>query len=143
MSNTDETGVRIQTGDELMEALKEILDRRTSTSEMIDIAKQLGFTDEEYISSAHRLDQAVKSLLRPAIDTIELVVRIEDELTSIAPHSREHQIYVERAAKAIDYVNAAVGEIDDWLSGLRSVEERKRREERADKLSDLRREMHR
>lgn len=142
MRNTNETGVRIQTGDELMESLKEILDRRTSTSEMIDIAKQLGFTSEEYISSAHRLDQVAKSL-RPAIDAIELVVRIEDELTSIAPHSREHQIYVERAAKAIDYVNAAVGEIDDWLSGLRSAKERKRRKERADKLSDLRREMHR
>lgn len=142
MRDTDETGVRIQTGDELMEALKEILDRRTSTSEMIGIAKQLGFTSEEYISSANRLDQVAKSL-RPAIDAIELVVRIEDELTSIAPHSREHQIYVERAAKAIDCVNAAVGEIDDWLFGLRSAKERKRREERADKLSDLRREIHR
>lgn len=71
--------------------------------------------------SACRLGQAVKSLLRPASDAIELVVRIEDELTSTAPRSREHQIYVERDAEAISYVNTAVGEIDDWLFGLRSV----------------------
>lgn len=110
---------------------------------MVDIAKQLGFTGEEHIPSACRLDQAVKSLLRPAIDAIELVVRIEDELTSTAPRSREHQIYVERDAEAIGYVNTAVGEIDDWLFGLRSVGECARSEKRADKLSGLKRGMHR
>jgi len=110
---------------------------------MVDIAKQLGFTGEECIPSAYRLDQAVKSLLRPAVDTIELVVRIEDELTSTAPHSREHQIYVERDAEAIGYVNTAVGEIDDWLFGLRSGGECARSGKRAAKLSDLKRRVHR
>lgn len=126
-----------------MEALKGILDRRASTRRHGRHRQTVGVPGKECIPSAYRLDQAVKSLLRPAVDTIELVVRIEDELTGTAPRSREHQIYVERAAEAISSVNTAVGEIDDWLFGLRSVGERERSEKRADKLSGLKRGMHR